>query len=57
MLRFAFLTETLSIDTGELTDKGVISQRSTLRRHAALIEQLYADIPADHVICLGRALE
>lgn len=57
VLRFAFLTETLSIDTGELTDKGVISQRSTLRRHAALIEQLYADIPADHVICLGRALE
>jgi feruloyl-CoA synthase len=55
VLRFAFLTEKLSIDTGELTDKGVISQRNILRRHAAWIEQLYADSPADHVICLDRA--
>ena len=39
VLRFAFLTEKLSIDTGELTDKGVVSQRNTLRRHAALIEK------------------
>jgi feruloyl-CoA synthase len=57
VLRFAFLTEKLSIDTGELTDKGVISQRNVLRRHAALIEQLYADSPPDHVICLNRAPE
>ena len=35
VLRFAFLTEKLSIDTGELTDKGAISQRMILRRHAA----------------------
>lgn len=52
VLRFAFLTEKLSIDTGELTDKGVVSQRTILRRHARLIETLYADRPADHVICL-----
>jgi feruloyl-CoA synthase len=57
VLRFAFLTEKLSIDTGELTDKGVISQRNILRRHAALVEQLYADNPPDHVICLNRAPE
>lgn len=57
VLRFAFLSEQLSIDTGELTDKGVISQRNILRRHVALIETLYADSPADHVICLDRALE
>jgi feruloyl-CoA synthase len=57
VLRFAFLTEQLSIDTGELTDKGVISQRNILRRHAALIDTLYAADPADHVICLDRALE
>jgi feruloyl-CoA synthase len=55
--RFAFLAEKLSIDTGELTDKGVVSQRNMLRRHAALIEKLYADIPADHVICLDRVTE
>jgi feruloyl-CoA synthase len=57
VLRFAFLTQPLSIDTGELTDKGVISQRNILRRHAALIDTLYADNPADHVVCLDRALE
>jgi feruloyl-CoA synthase len=55
--RFAFLAEKLSIDTGELTDKGVVSQRNMLRRHAALIEKLYADIPADYVICLDRVTE
>ena len=52
VLRFAFLTEKLSIDTAELTDKGVVSQRHILRRHVALIDELYADIVADHVICL-----
>ncbi len=57
VLRFAFLAEKLSIDTGELTDKGAISQRNILRRHAAMIEKLYADRPADHVICLDRVPE
>jgi feruloyl-CoA synthase len=57
VLRFAFLTEKRSIDTGELTDKGVISQRNVLRRHTAWIEELYADSPADHVICLNRAAQ
>jgi feruloyl-CoA synthase len=57
VLRFAFLTAQLSIDTGELTDKGVISQRNVLRRHGALIDTLYADDPADHVVCLDRVLE
>jgi feruloyl-CoA synthase len=57
VLRFAFLTAKLSIDTGELTDKGVVSQRNILRRHAALIEMLYADPPADHVICLDPVSE
>jgi feruloyl-CoA synthase len=54
VVRFAFLAEKLSIDTGELTDKGAVSQRNMLRRHAAVIEKLYADCPADHVICLDR---
>jgi feruloyl-CoA synthase len=57
VLRFAFLAEKLSIDTGELTDKGVVSQRNILRRHAALIEKLFADNPDDHVIRLNPALE
>jgi feruloyl-CoA synthase len=57
VLRFAFLTEKLSIDTGELTDKGSVSQRNILRRHAAFIEKLYADSPADHVFRLDRVSE
>jgi feruloyl-CoA synthase len=57
VLRFAFLSEKLSIDTGELTDKGSVSQRNILRRHAALIDKLYADRPADHVVCLDRESE
>jgi len=50
VLRLAFLTEKLSIDAGELTDKGVLNQRHILRRHSALVEQLYADPPGDRVI-------
>jgi feruloyl-CoA synthase len=57
VLRFAFLTEKLSIDTGELTDKGVLSQRNVLRRHAALVEKLYAESPSDDVICLNPAAD
>ena len=57
VLRFAFLTEKLSIDTGELTDKGVVSQRNILRRHAASIEKLFADSPDNHVIRLNPSLE
>jgi hypothetical protein len=51
------LTEKLSIDTGELTDKGVLSQRNVLRRHAALVEKLYAENPSDEVICLNSAAD
>jgi feruloyl-CoA synthase len=46
VLRLAFLTEKLSIDAGELTDKGVLNQRHILRRHSALVDggsQLGAD--------------
>jgi feruloyl-CoA synthase len=50
VLRLVFLTEKLSIDAGELTDKGIVNQRNILRRHSALVEQLYADAPGDHVI-------
>jgi feruloyl-CoA synthase len=55
VLRFAFLTAQLSIDTGELTDKGAISQRTILRRHSDAVDALYADPPAGHVICVEQA--
>ncbi len=41
--RALVLTEPLSIDHGELTDKGSINQRAVLRRRAALIESVYAN--------------
>jgi feruloyl-CoA synthase len=48
--RLAWLTASLSVDAGELTDKGSINQRAVLRRHAALVEALYAEKPAEDVI-------
>jgi feruloyl-CoA synthase len=53
VLRLAFLTRSLSVDAGELTEKGLISQRGILRRHADLIEELYADKPADNILCVA----
>jgi feruloyl-CoA synthase len=53
VLRLSFLTRSLSIDAGELTEKGSISQRGIVRRHADLVEELYADKPADNILCAG----
>ncbi len=48
--RAVLLTAPLSIDAGELTDKGSINQRAVLKARAALVEQLYAAPPAPGVI-------
>jgi len=40
----------LSIDRGEVTDKGSINQRAVLEHRATLIEELYAPAPPAHVI-------
>jgi feruloyl-CoA synthase len=50
VLRLSFLTRPLSIDAGELTEKGSISQRGIVRQHADLIEELYADKPSN-IVC------
>jgi feruloyl-CoA synthase len=50
VLRFAFLDAPLSIDAGELTDKGSINQRNVLRNRARLVDDLYADAPPEHVL-------
>jgi feruloyl-CoA synthase len=34
-----------SIDVGEITDKGSINQRAVLKARAALVEELYAEVP------------
>jgi feruloyl-CoA synthase len=53
VLRLSFLARTLSIDAGELTEKGSISQRGIVRRHPDLVEELYAEKPADNILCAG----
>ena len=40
----------LSIDKGEVTDKGSINQRAVLEHRGALIDELYAASPPDRVI-------
>ncbi len=52
VLRLAFLTANLSVDAGDVTDKGSLSQRTILKRHATLVEELYADVPPEHVIAV-----
>jgi feruloyl-CoA synthase len=56
VLRFAFLdAKQVSLDAGDRTDKGTLSQRNILRNHAPLIEELYADVPPEHVISLNES--
>jgi feruloyl-CoA synthase len=55
--RALFLDEPLSIDAGELTDKGYVNQRAVLRRRATLVEQLYDTPLGASVIPLPRAAE
>ena len=56
VVRLAFLTAPLSLDAGEVTDKGSLNGAAVLRRHAGLVEALYAEPPPPHVVCVrGRA--
>jgi feruloyl-CoA synthase len=50
--RAVLLGEPLSIDMGEVTDKGSVNQRAVLEHRAHLIEDLYADHPPAHVIAV-----
>ena len=43
----------LSIDRGEVTDKGSINQRAVLEHRKDLVEELYAAAPSARVITLG----
>ncbi|KJC57601.1 feruloyl-CoA synthase [Bradyrhizobium sp. LTSPM299] len=51
--RAVLLDTPLSIDRGEVTDKGSINQRAVLEHRAALIETLYAPVPPAFVITLS----
>lgn len=48
--RLAFLLDPLSVDAGEITDKGSLNQRAILRHRPALITALYADPPPADII-------
>jgi feruloyl-CoA synthase len=50
--RAILLDMPLSIDRGEVTDKGSINQRAVLEHRSGLIDGLYAPAPAAHVITL-----
>jgi feruloyl-CoA synthase len=51
--RAILLDTPLSIDRGEVTDKGSINQRAVLEHRAGLIEALYSSTPPAHVITLN----
>jgi feruloyl-CoA synthase len=52
IVRAVLLDTPLSIDRGEVTDKGSINQRAVLEHRAALIDALYAPLPDPHMISL-----
>ena len=51
--RAILLDTPLSIDRGEVTDKGSVNQRAVLQCRGELIEELYSPAPPEHVIVLG----
>ena len=51
--RAILLDAPLSIDRGEVTDKGSINQRAVLEHRSELIEELYADMPSARIITLA----
>jgi feruloyl-CoA synthase len=51
--RALLLDGPLSIDRGEVTDKGSINQRAVLEHREELIEELYAPAPSARIITLG----
>jgi feruloyl-CoA synthase len=51
--RAVLLDTPLSIDRGEVTDKGSINQRAVLEHRSGLIEALYAEQPPAQIVALG----
>jgi len=51
--RVLLMSEPLSIDGHEITDKGYINQHATIERRHKLVELLYAPAPPDDVIEIG----
>jgi feruloyl-CoA synthase len=52
IMRAVLLDSPLSIDRGEVTDKGSINQRAVIEHRSGLIDLLYSPTPPAHVIAL-----
>jgi feruloyl-CoA synthase len=52
--RAILLDMPLSIDRGEVTDKGSVNQRAVLEHRSALIDELYSPTPSRRVIALRQ---
>src|ERR1700730_3095001 len=48
--RAMFLEDSLSLEAGEITDKGSINQRAVLQNRPNLVEELYCDPPSPRVM-------
>ena len=53
--RAMWLLDPLSLDTGEMTDKGSINQRLVIRNRASMLERLYAVQAGDDVISIDAS--
>ena len=54
IVKAVILTEPLSPDAHEITDKGSVNQRAVLTNRAAFVEDLYSPDPPPHVIALRQ---
>lgn len=52
--RLTFLTGPLSMDAGEVTDKGSLNQRQLIKTRAELVQTLYVDPPPPGVLVVGK---
>jgi feruloyl-CoA synthase len=50
--RALVLDEPLSIDRGEITDKGSVNQRMVLSERAVLVDELYMEVPTARVLAI-----
>jgi feruloyl-CoA synthase len=53
--RMLLLEDPASMDLGEMTDKGSINQRAVLKQRAALVDELYAELPSPRVIAIDAS--
>jgi feruloyl-CoA synthase len=57
VLRATWLDGPLSLDAGEITDKGSINQRAVLAHRPHLVADLYARAPGSHVIAVEESAD